>query len=121
MWVTAPTSIERVNMTEEVKTVSARDKLRPLSDKEWLEVSQLVPALGEMRDKCRSQRVSPTGALGTVLASIGLYLEVGTRLEPFNSKKPLPISNYVALVATPGLGKSDSLGHSLPPLSLIHI
>ena len=102
-------------MTKEVKNDSPKDKLRPLSDKEWIEISNLVPELGDLRELCLEQRVSPTGVLGTVVATIGLFLQRGTRIEPFNANKPLPISNYVALVSPPGQGKSKSLHKGLPP------
>ena len=86
------------NLEEEISS--------PLSEEQWQSLIEHVPEVGDLHKRSKAQGIPPTGVLFTILAEIGSYLPVGTRLEGYGGYKPSPISSLVVLLGKRSAGKT---------------
>ena len=96
MTISEPT--EDNNLEEEISS--------PLSEEQWQSLIEQVPEVGDLHKRSKAQGIPPTGVLFTILAEIGSYLTVGTRLEGYGGYKPSPISSLVVLLGKRSAGKT---------------
>ena len=107
----------------------------PLSTAEWVELMDYLPMLGQFQKKAIDAGVSPTGALYSAAATVGLGLPFRninglfdedlfdpslnktqnvSRVESYFGNDPMPITSYVVMLGEPGTGKTRAATYASP-------
>ena len=89
--------------------------VRVMDEEEWMEIIEQVPDLGRVRRLAVEGRVSPTGALFGMCATVPHLVGWGLRVEGYAGEEHQPIATNLAVFGKSGIGKSKSMKWVRPP------